>query len=95
MTEKILPQDQQRKPEHRESSPLRSQTRKTYKTFIPQSKILKKVEFQKQHFFIIASILFNHLQFSHFHINMLKTNSIKSSSKSAYKKHSNLSPYYL
>ena len=48
MTEKILPQDQQQKSEHRESSRLRSQPRKNYKTFIPQSKILKKGEFQKQ-----------------------------------------------
>ena len=48
MTEKILPQDQQQKSEHRESARLRSQPRKNYKTFIPQSKILKKVEFQKQ-----------------------------------------------
>ena len=48
MTEKILPQDQKKKSEYRESSPLRSQPRKNYKTFIPQSKILKKVEFQKQ-----------------------------------------------
>ena len=47
MTEKLLPQDQQEKFEHRESSRLRSQPRKNYKTFIPQSKILKKVEFQK------------------------------------------------
>ena len=44
----MLPQDQQQKSEHRESSHLRSQPRKNYKTFIPQSKILKKVEFQKQ-----------------------------------------------
>ena len=48
MTEKILLQDQQQKSERRESSRLRSQPRKNYKTFIPQSKILKKVEFQKQ-----------------------------------------------
>ena len=33
--------------EHREFSRLRSQSRKNYKTFIPQSKILKKVEFKK------------------------------------------------
>ena len=33
--------------EHRETSRLRIQPRKNYKTFIPQSKILKKVEFQK------------------------------------------------
>ena len=48
MTEKILPQDQQQKSKHRESSRLRSQPRKNYKTFIPQSKLLKKVELQKQ-----------------------------------------------
>ena len=48
MTEKILPQDQQQKSEHRELSRLRSQPRKNYKNFIPQSKILKKVDFQKQ-----------------------------------------------
>ena len=48
MTEKILPQDQQQKSEHRESSRLRSQPRKNYKTFIPQSKRLQKVKFQKQ-----------------------------------------------
>ena len=47
MTEKILPQDQQKKSEHRESLRLRIQPRKNYKTFIPQSKILKKVELQK------------------------------------------------
>ena len=38
MTKKILPQDQQQKFEHRESSRLRSQPQKNYKTFIPQSK---------------------------------------------------------
>ena len=46
--EKILPQEQVEKSEHRESSRLRNQPRKNYKTFIPQSKILKKIEFQKQ-----------------------------------------------
>ena len=45
MIEKILPQDQNEKSEHKESSRLRSQPRKNYKTFIPQSKKLKKVEF--------------------------------------------------
>ena len=39
LTEKILPQDQQQKSKHRESSRLRSQPRKNYKTFIPHSKI--------------------------------------------------------
>ena len=47
MTEKIIPQEQIDKSEHRESSRLRNQPRKNYKTFIPQSKILKKVEIQK------------------------------------------------
>ena len=45
MTEKI--QHHNEKSKHRELSPLRSQPRKNYKTFIPQSKTLKKVEFQK------------------------------------------------
>ena len=48
MTEQIIPQEQIDKSEHRESSRLRNQPRKNYKVFIPQSKILKKVEFQKQ-----------------------------------------------
>ena len=48
MIEKIVPQEQIEKSEHRELSRLRNQPRKNYKTFIPQSKILKKVEFQKQ-----------------------------------------------
>ena len=47
MIEKILPQDQKEKFEHRDLSRLRSQPRKNYDTCIPQSKILKKVEFQK------------------------------------------------
>ena len=46
--EKILPQEQVEKSDYRESSRLRNQPRKHYKTFIPQSKILKKVGFQKQ-----------------------------------------------
>ena len=48
MIEKILPQEQIEKSKHRELLRLRNQPRKNYKTFIPQSKILKKVEFQKQ-----------------------------------------------
>ena len=48
MIKKILLQEQVEKSKHRESSRLRNQPRKNYKTFIPQSKILKKVEFQKQ-----------------------------------------------
>ena len=47
MIENFLPQQQVEKSEHRELSRLRNQPRKNYKTFIPQSKILKKVEFQK------------------------------------------------
>ena len=43
----MLPQDQQEKSEHRESSRLRSQPRKNYKSFNPHSKIFKKLEFQK------------------------------------------------
>ena len=41
MIEKISPQELKKKSTHRESS------RKKYKKFIPQSKLLKKVEFQK------------------------------------------------
>ena len=48
MTEKIIPQEQIDKSEHREPSRLRNQPRKNYKLFIPQSKTLRKVEFQKQ-----------------------------------------------
>ena len=48
MIEKIIPQEQVEKSEHRELSRLRNQLRKSYQRFIPQSKILKKVEFQKQ-----------------------------------------------
>ena len=48
LIEKNLPHEQVEKSEHRESSRLRNQPRKNYKTFNPQSKILKKVEFQKQ-----------------------------------------------
>ena len=39
LIEKFLPQEQVEKSEHRESSRLRNQPRKNYKTFIPQSKI--------------------------------------------------------
>ena len=47
MIEKNLPQEQKEKSTHRESSRLRNQPRKDYKTFIPHSKILRKIEFQK------------------------------------------------
>ena len=46
MIEKILLQEQKEKSTHRESSRLRNQPHKNYKTFIPQPKILKKIEFQ-------------------------------------------------
>ena len=59
MTETFLPQDQKEKSEIRESSRLRSQPRKNYKTFIPQSKILKKIEFKKQLSFSFPSSSFN------------------------------------
>ena len=45
MIEKILPQEQVQKSEHRESSRLRNQPRKNYNTFNQQFKILKRVEF--------------------------------------------------
>ena len=48
MIKNILPPEQVEKSEHRESSRLRNQPRKNYKTFIPKSKRLKKVEFQNQ-----------------------------------------------
>ena len=43
MIEKNLSQEQLEKSEHRESSRLRNQPSKNYETFIPQSKILKKI----------------------------------------------------
>ena len=54
MIEKIIPQEQIEISKHRESSRLKNQPRKNYKTFIPQSKILKKIEFQKHSFFKIT-----------------------------------------
>ena len=48
MIEKILTQEEIETSEHTELSRLRNQPRKIYETFIPQSKRLKKVEFQKQ-----------------------------------------------
>ena len=56
MIEKIIPQEQVEKSEHRESSRLRNQPRKIYKTFIPQSKILEKVNFKKNFNFKINTI---------------------------------------
>ena len=43
----IIPQEEIDKSEHRKTTRLRNQPRKNYKMFIPQSKILKKVEFKK------------------------------------------------
>ena len=69
MIEKIIAQEQVEKSEHRESSRLRNQPRKNYKTFIPQSKILMKVEFQKQ-FLILKLLIFAHL--NHFELSFFK-----------------------
>ena len=44
MMEKSLTEEQIEKSEHRESSRFRNQQRKNHKTFIPQSKKLKRVE---------------------------------------------------
>ena len=56
MTEQIITQEQIDKSEHRKSTRLRNQPRKDYKIFIPQSKILKKVEFQSNFNFILHSL---------------------------------------
>ena len=53
MIEKFLPQKQVEKSEHKELSRLRNQPRKNYKTFIPQSKILKKLNFKNNFIFKI------------------------------------------
>ena len=76
MTEKILPQNQKEKSEHRESSRLRIQPRKNYKTFIPQSKILKKVEFKKYFSFSFLIIFLLIVLTYNFHNNMLKNTQI-------------------
>ena len=55
MIEKILPQEQKDKSTHRESSRLRNQPRKNYKTFIPQCKILKKVEITTKIIFFLTT----------------------------------------
>ena len=47
LEEEFLSQDQKEKSLQRQSSRLRNQPRKDSKTFIPQSKILKKIEFQQ------------------------------------------------
>ena len=43
LDEKIIPQDQKEKSLHRQLSRLRNHPRSNYKTFIPQSKILRKI----------------------------------------------------
>ena len=70
MTVKILPRDQKEKPEHRESSRLKSQPLKNYKTLIPQSEISNfKNNFNfNSHF----HLLFNHFEHTQFQNNMLK-----------------------
>ena len=47
LQEQIFLAEIKEKSQQRQSSRLRNQIRKDYKTFIPQSKILKKIEFQK------------------------------------------------
>ena len=47
LEEKILPQEMNEKSHQRQLSPLRNQPLKNYETFIPQSKIFKKIELQK------------------------------------------------
>ena len=64
MIEKFLPQEQVEKSEYRESSRLRNRPRKNYKTFIPQSKILKKVSkttliLKSSHLSIILNLHFS------------------------------------
>ena len=70
MTEQIIPQEQIDKSEHRKSTRLRNQPRKNYKIFIPQSKIFKKVEFQKAILALYFTVLklLKHFQFSFFKI---------------------------
>ena len=48
MIEKILPLDQKKNLNIENHHDLVVNSRKNYKTFIPQSKIIKKVEFHKQ-----------------------------------------------
>ena len=74
MTENFLSQDQKEKSEHRESSRLRNQPRKNYKTFIPQYKILKKVEFKNNFHFPFHHLLLIDFNNSYSQNNMLKNN---------------------
>ena len=73
LTEKIIPQEQIDKSEHRESSRLRNQPRKNYKTFIPQSKNIKESRISKTAL-ILYLIIFAPLKYfelSFFQNNML------------------------
>ena len=54
MIEKILPQVQVEKSEHRESSRFRNQPRKNYKTFIPQYR--RKLNFKNNFNFKIINL---------------------------------------
>ena len=56
MIEKIILQEQVEKSEHRESSRLRNQPRKNYQTFIPQSKLFKKFNFENSFNFTINNL---------------------------------------
>ena len=56
MIEKFLPQEQVEKSEHKESSRLRNQPRRNYKTFIPQSKIPRKLNFKNNFNFKINNL---------------------------------------
>ena len=49
LEKKILTQDQKKKSQHRQSSQLQKKPRKDCKTFVPQSELFLKVEFQKPH----------------------------------------------
>ena len=60
MIEKILLPEQKEKSVHRESSRLRNQPRKNYKTFILQSKILKKLNFKNNFNFQIKNLFSFH-----------------------------------
>ena len=70
MTEQIIPQEQIDKSENRKTTRLRNQPRKNYKIFIPQSKILKKVEISKVILILYFTILkpSKHFSFTFFKI---------------------------
>ena len=50
LEEKKIPQDQKEKSPYRQSTRLRNHPRNNYKTFIPQSKILRKIFLFRNHF---------------------------------------------